>query len=128
MNLSFFFLWLNQSWTWNWIQAAARRFRDVAGTKEWRVMSSRLTVRGFGSRRRGFLTTRSSWTFRPNRAPAAPMRGSEKSLFRPSGWRYAADSRAGAIGGVGLTLGTISRSSVSWRFSRLRTVRNAYRF
>src|SRR3990172_8163023 len=80
MNLSFFFLWLNQSWTWNWIQAAARRFRDVAGTKEWRVMSSRLTVRGFGSRRRGFLTTRSSGTNRPKRVQIREAEGDRKRV------------------------------------------------
>ena len=45
-----FLPWLNQSWTSNWIQAPASRFSVVAGMNSFRVISSRLTVRGFGSR------------------------------------------------------------------------------
>jgi hypothetical protein len=45
-----FLPWRNQSCTWNWIHAAASRFSVVAGLNLSRVSSSRLTVRGFGSR------------------------------------------------------------------------------
>ena len=60
-------------------------------------MSSRLTVRGFGSRRRGLrhdaIERDVASEPRARRLPCAP---SERSLFRPSGWRNAADSRASA--------------------------------
>lgn len=41
-------LWLTQSCTWNWIQAAAITFSDFAGMKASRRSSSLLTVTGFG--------------------------------------------------------------------------------
>ena len=40
--------WFTQSWTWNWIQAAARMLSERAGMKLWRASSSRLTTTGFG--------------------------------------------------------------------------------
>ena len=42
--------WLSQSWTSNWSQAAASRFRLVAGLKVSRVSSSLLMVLGLGVR------------------------------------------------------------------------------
>jgi hypothetical protein len=47
------FPWLNQSRIMNWSQAAASTLSVVAGAKVWRVISSRLTRRGFGSRIEG---------------------------------------------------------------------------
>jgi hypothetical protein len=75
------FLCMNQSWTWNWIQAAATTLRIVAGWKVLRVSSSRLTTRGFGFIK--FATSgnaSASATLRPNRVPALPMRGQVRSL------------------------------------------------
>jgi hypothetical protein len=81
--------WVAQSCTWNWIQAAASRFRPVAGTNSFRAISRLLIVRGLGLRMPGPASGRvsSSGTLRPNRRPALPIRGSSRSLKRPAGWR-----------------------------------------
>ena len=76
----------NQSWTMNWIHAAASRFRMVAGWNCSRVISSRLTTRGFGTSRLAVSgRVCSSGTLRPNRQPAAPIRGYCRSLLRAVG-------------------------------------------
>ena len=82
--------WANQSWVWNWIQAAASRFSDVAGVKVSRRISVRLIVCGLGSMSPGIAsgTALSSATFRPNREPAMPMSGSSRALYEPSAVRY----------------------------------------
>ena len=75
------FLCTNQSWTMNWIHAAAITLRIVAGWKVVRVSSSRLTCRGLGVRRLAVSGNASlSGTLRPNRMPALPIRGHFRSL------------------------------------------------
>src|SRR5215813_6703528 len=78
--------WVNQSWTWNWIQAAARTLRVVAGMNVSRVISFRLISRGLGCRRpgSGSARARAGSTFRPKRVRALPMAGSARSLYVPS--------------------------------------------
>ncbi|CAM5557455.1 hypothetical protein SALBM135S_04392 [Streptomyces alboniger] len=74
--------WLTQSWTWNWIQAAARTFSEVAGRKVSRWRSLRLTSTGLGTSKRS-----GRWTglrLRPKGAPTAPIPGRERSLYVPS--------------------------------------------
>ena len=76
---------MNQSWTMNWIQAAAITLRIVAGWNVVRVSSSRLTWRGLGFRRLAVSGKASlNGTFRPSRMPALPMRGHLRSLYVPS--------------------------------------------
>ena len=70
----------------NCSQAAASRLRVVAGMKVSRVMSSRLTVRGFGvkSERSSSGTVSATGTLRPKRVLAAPINGMSRSLKVPS--------------------------------------------
>lgn len=82
------FSWLNQSCVWNWIQAAASRFRLVAGMKPpgFLAMNRSLTTLGFGvqsSSSVGF------WQYflgklRPNRCPEQPISGISSELNLPS--------------------------------------------
>ena len=69
--------WLNQSWFWNWIQAAASTLSVVAGLKLSRTSSLVLTVRGLGVMSLGGSsgTVMPSGWLRPKRAPAMPIRG-----------------------------------------------------
>ena len=79
--------WLNQSCTSNWIHAAASRLSVVAGMNSFRVSSSRLTVRGFGSSGFFSFTVCSSGTLRPKRLPRLPINGSSRLLKVPSSVR-----------------------------------------
>ena len=79
------FLCTNQSWTMNWIHAAAITLRIVAGWKVVRVRSSRLTCRGLGVSRLAVSGNASlKGTLRPKRMPALPIRGHLRSLYVPS--------------------------------------------
>ena len=82
-----FLPWLNQSCTSNWIHAPARRLSVVAGMNSFRVSSSRLTVRGFGSIGSFSRTVYSSGTLRPNRLLRLPISGSSRLLKVPSSVR-----------------------------------------
>ena len=110
------FLWTNQSCTWNWIHAAARTLRIVAGWNVVRVRSSRLTRRGFGFIRLAVSGNVSlSGTLRPNRVPELPMRGHFKSLYIPSLVRaFTGSPVAGAVefssGGSSVSCRFFSRS------------------
>ena len=72
----------NQSWVWNWIQAAAKRLREVAGVKSVRRIRVRLIVWGLGSISPGIGSGKalSSATLRPKRVPVIPMSGSSRAL------------------------------------------------
>ncbi len=117
----------NQSWTMNWIQAAASRFRKVAGWNCSRVIRSRLTVRGLGTSRLAVSgRVCSIGTFRPKRQPADPMRGCWRSLLLPS---VDLDSRIAGSRSGGTVRFSSGGSSVSCRFFsrssfRISTSRN----
>ena len=83
--------WLNQSCVWNWIHAAARRLRVVAGMNSRRPSTERLTSRGSGTRIWSAPSGQVSsiGTLRPNTVPLAPMRLSLTSLPVPSRVRSA---------------------------------------
>lgn len=80
--------WLNQSRVSNCSQAAAITLSVVAGIICGpRASSVRLTTRGLGVMTRlpssGSVNVKG--TLRPNRVPAIPMAGADRSLWAPSG-------------------------------------------
>ena len=76
------FPWLNQSRIMNCSHAATRALTDVASMRLSRVIRARLTSRGLGRSlsSRESRTMRVSGMLRPKRVPAAPIRGSSRSL------------------------------------------------
>ena len=111
----------NQSWIMNCSQAAISALPAVAGMISSRVISRRLTSRGFGSSIRSLSGQVSdSATLRPNRVPAMPISGWSRSFQLPSGCRSVRNRSSNGGGCTGFTDGS---REVSTRFSSRRVFR-----
>src|SRR5271156_2836 len=99
-------MWKNQSWTWNWIHAAASKLTIVAGLNlpSWRAIGRSLTIRGLGDISSSGLGALVYFrgTFLPSLIPAHPINGSCNELNLPSELRALTHSQffIGTVSGV----------------------------
>lgn len=120
--------WKTQSWTWNWIQAAARRFSVVAGLNSpgFLDMKASLTSLGFG------VHSSSSVGFsqyflgklRPNLIPEQPILGMVSELSLPS--EFLAEMKRLSSKGVSSVLPwAVADVYPSWRLNWRSSTRRA---
>ena len=122
--------WKTQSWTWNWIQAAASKFKVVAGLNSpgFLDMKASLTSLGFGVQS-SFSVGFSQYflgKLRPKRIPEQPIFGMVSELSLPS--EFLAERKRLSSKGVSSVLPcAVADVYPSWRFYWRNSTRKASR-